>query len=105
MTDRLSAPPGVPSPSPHTTFPPKILIPCPVCASRDFDITYEPWVAELDPAKLYGTATGIHGTQRLVTCKQCGLLYENPRYPADIIVQGYMASDDPGHDSQYAMRV
>lgn len=85
--------------------PAKLLIPCPVCASADFDVTYEPWVTELDPAKLYGTATGIHGTQRMVTCKQCGLLYENPRYPADVIVQGYMASDDAGHDSQYEMRV
>ena len=73
--------------------------------SSDFKVTYEPWVTESDPAKLYGTATGIHGTQRLVTCLECGLLYENPRYPAEVIVQGYMASDDPGHDSQYKMRV
>jgi SAM-dependent methyltransferase len=33
------------------------------------------------------------------------LIYENPRFPAETIVQGYMASDDAGHDSQYAMRV
>ena len=87
------------------TFPAKILIPCPVCASTQFAVTYEPWIDEPDPAKLYGLATGIHGTQRMVTCRQCGLVYENPRYPAEVIVQGYMAADDPGHDSQHETRV
>lgn len=87
------------------TAPVKILMSCPVCGCADFTVTYEPWVDEPDPAKLYGTATGIHGTQRMVTCRECGLLYENPRYPAEAIVQGYMASDDAGHDSQYKMRV
>src|SRR5262249_5028972 len=51
-----------------------------------------------------GAASGIPGTQRLVTCHRCALLYENPRFPAEVIIQGYMASDDAGHDSQHAMR-
>lgn len=84
--------------------PSKILINCPVCDTREFSVTYEPWVDETDPSKLYGAASGIPGTQRLVTCKHCGLLYENPRFPADVIIQGYMASNDAGHDSQHAMR-
>jgi 2-polyprenyl-3-methyl-5-hydroxy-6-metoxy-1,4-benzoquinol methylase len=62
-------------------------------------------VVESDPAKLYGLPTGVRDAQRMVACRQCGLLYENPRYPADVIVQGYMASEDTGHDSQYDMRV
>jgi SAM-dependent methyltransferase len=68
-------------------------------------VLYEPWVEEDDPAKLYGAASGLPGTQRLVTCADCGLVYENPRYPPDVIIGGYMTSDDSGHDSQYPMRV
>jgi SAM-dependent methyltransferase len=73
--------------------------------STEFQVLYEPWVKENDPAQLYGVATGIHGTQRLVKCKTCTLVYENPRYPAEVIVQGYMASHDAGHDSQFSSRV
>jgi SAM-dependent methyltransferase len=79
--------------------------PCAVCGSTHCDVLYEPWVEEHDPAKLYGAASGIPGTQQLVRCRICGLTYENPRYQADVIIQGYMASNEAGHDSQYAMRV
>lgn len=87
------------------TVPEKALIACPVCGSQEFTVTYEPWVAERDPAILYGVAASIQGTQRMVTCRQCSLMYENPRYPADVILQGYAASEDGGHDSQHEMRV
>lgn len=82
----------------------KAPIVCPVCGNGEFSVTIEPVVSETDPAKLYGAASGLPGTQRLVTCKNCGLLYENPRFPAEVIIQGYMASDDAGHDSQHGMR-
>ena len=84
--------------------PSKIEITCPVCECDEFTVTYEPWVDEQDPAKLYGAASGIPGTQRLVTCKRCGLLYENPRFSTETIISGYMSSNDAGHDSQHAMR-
>jgi SAM-dependent methyltransferase len=80
-------------------------IPCPVCGSCRYKVRYEPWVAECDGAALYGAAAGVRGTQRLVVCDGCSLLYENPRYPADVIVEGYAQSNDAGHDSQHAMRV
>lgn len=87
--------------------PAKTPIPCPVCGSNDFRVVHEPWNGEADPAKLYGVSASIQGTQRMVDCRQCGLMYENPRYPADVILQGYAASDDgdSGHNSQYGMRV
>jgi SAM-dependent methyltransferase len=78
---------------------------CTVCDSTDSDTLHEPWVIEHDPEKLYGAASGIPGTQRLVRCRDCGMVFESPRYQADIIIQGYMSSDEAGHDSQYAMRV
>lgn len=78
---------------------------CPVCDASVYRVRYEPWVDEVDPAKLYGAASGIPGTQRLVECSNCGMVFENPRYDADTIVKGYMASNEAGHDSQYPMRV
>jgi len=79
--------------------------PCPVCGSNRKTIKYEPWVHELDPVKLYGAASGIPGTQYLVACNDCGMIFESPRYDAATIVQAYMNSQESEHDSQYPMRV
>ena len=57
-----------------------------------------------DPVVLYGATSGIRGTQTLVTCLDCGVIYENPRYPEEIILQGYAAYQEEAHDSQHAMR-
>jgi 2-polyprenyl-3-methyl-5-hydroxy-6-metoxy-1,4-benzoquinol methylase len=78
---------------------------CSNCGSIRHDVFLEPIINESSPAVLYGAASGIRGAQRLVTCLDCGLIYESPRYPAEVIVKGYMASEEEGHDSQYRMRV
>lgn len=85
--------------------PDKVAVCCPVCESTRQTVLYEPWNLVTDPAKLYGAASGIPGTQTLVRCDDCAMIYESPRYPDDVIVQGYMASNDAGHDSQHHMRV
>lgn len=79
--------------------------PCPVCNSTNEKVFLEPTVNESNPQKLYGAASGIPGTQRLVQCQNCEMIYESPRYDAQTIVQGYMSSQEAGHDSQYSMRV
>lgn len=58
-----------------------------------------------DPVQLYGSANGIRGTQNLVSCAACGLIYESPRFPETLILQGYREADESHHDSQYALRV
>lgn len=78
---------------------------CPVCEGNKSHIFLRPCVKENDPAKLYGAASGIPGTQQLVKCADCGMIFENPRYDAQIIVEGYMASKEAEHDSQYPLRV
>ncbi|GAB4431859.1 MAG: methyltransferase domain-containing protein [bacterium] len=83
----------------------KIEVSCPVCDSRDYKVLYEPWVMEDDPVKLYGAATGIQGTQRIVKCTKCGMIYENPRFPKDVILSGYIETEQSLHDSQYKNRV
>ena len=80
-------------------------VPCPVCGTDDPATLYEPWVTVDDPALLYGTANGVQGTQRIVRCRACGMIYENPRYPEETILAGYMSAADDGHDSQYPQRV
>lgn len=83
----------------------KVSILCPVCQSATSTVVWTPWVDVTDPAKLYGAASGIQGTQMLVRCSGCGLIYENPRYSDEVILEGYMTSEESGHDSQYPMRV
>jgi SAM-dependent methyltransferase len=83
----------------------KIEFPCPVCDSEKREKFLDPWVDEQDPAKLYGAASGIPGTQYLVKCTDCQMIYESPRFDAATIVKGYMASQEADHDSQYPMRV
>jgi SAM-dependent methyltransferase len=83
----------------------KLEVSCPVCDSGHYVVLYEPWVDVTDPALLYGAASGIQGTQRLVRCAGCGMIYENPRYPEDLILRGYTSSNEAGHDSQHGMRV
>jgi len=68
-------------------------------------VVYEPWVNVADPVKLYGATSGIQGTQRLVRCLTCGVIYENPRYPEEAILRGYESYDQQAHDSQHEMRV
>ena len=78
---------------------------CPICGSDDHSLRFKAWVDASDPKLLYGAASGIAGTQNIVECVDCSLLFENPRYHESVILQGYMESDEEGHDSQYPMRV
>jgi len=83
----------------------KTAVPCPICGSGNRRTLYEPWLDVADPKRLYGAASGIQGTQWLVTCVDCDMIYESPRFSAETIIKGYTASEEGGHDSQYPMRV
>ncbi len=80
------------------------IIPCPICESLKYEVWIQPKRLENDPKKLYGAASGIKGVQQLVKCKNCSMIYENPRLPEDLIISGYLTSEDSDHDSQYLMR-
>ncbi len=83
----------------------KLNVSCPVCDSQDYKIFLLPWIDENNPVKLYGAASGVRGTQTLVRCSSCQMIYENPRYGEEVIINGYKKSNVSGHDSQYPMRV
>jgi 2-polyprenyl-3-methyl-5-hydroxy-6-metoxy-1,4-benzoquinol methylase len=82
-------------------------ISCPVCGSTEYEILFKPWRSVTDPVKLFGAASGERGTQQIVRCqnRDCRMVYVNPRYPDEVILQGYEGADDQGHDSQYESRV
>ncbi len=80
-------------------------VPCPVCDTVQFDVMYTPWRDVTDPVKLFGAASGERGTQQIVRCRSCRMIYTNPRYPDDVILQGYEGADDQGHDTQFESRV
>lgn len=83
----------------------KIEVSCPICDSKNYQVKIEPWVEIDDLQILYGAASGIPGTQRLVLCLDCQTLYENPRYPEEVITSGYVSTVEANFDSQHAMRV
>ena len=85
--------------------PQKTDVPCPVCGGVSVRTLYEPWVDVSDPAQLYGAASGIQGTQTIAACETCAMIYETPRYPESVIIEGYVNSEESGHDSQHGMRV
>lgn len=81
------------------------IIPCPLCNAKEFSTLYKPWNIVNDPGALYGAASGLRGTQEIVRCNSCDLIYENPRYSKELILKGYEQSLEGAHDSQYPMRV
>ena len=78
---------------------------CTVCDSSSFKIMYFPKIEVDDPKILYGAASGIPNAQSIVKCKDCGMIFENPRFDSNTVVSGYENSLDAGHDSQHQMRV
>ena len=82
----------------------KAEIPCPVCSGSSRDVLYQPWIEIDDPREIYGAASGARGTQTLVRCRACDMIYESPRYPDEVILESYRSSEEGGHDSQYPMR-
>jgi len=78
---------------------------CTICDSNKSNLFISPDIIEDDPSKLYGAASGIQGAQTLVKCIDCSMIYESPRFPAEIIIKGYEQSNEENHDSQHSMRV
>jgi SAM-dependent methyltransferase len=80
-------------------------VPCPLCGGRSHTVLIEPTARVDDPRRLYGAASGVRGTQRIVRCNACSMMFESPRLPEEAIIAGYASADDAGHDSQHHMRV
>lgn len=82
----------------------RVPVGCPVCESTRQRVLWSPRVKLDDPSVLYGAASGVRDTQRLVACLDCGMVYESPRFPESLILKGYEQARDE-HDSQFSQRV
>lgn len=69
-------------------------IACDLCGSREYKVLIEPEVTEFDPLEVLTASKGIRGTQRIVRCLKCGLVYVNPRINAKIVADSYKDAID-----------
>jgi SAM-dependent methyltransferase len=72
---------------------------CPVCESGGHQIlkpssyTYGTTVAELEAA--YRASSDHALLDQVVRCRQCGMVYINPRLATEVILSGYESVEDP----------
>lgn len=78
---------------------------CNLCGSRDFTVKIKPRKKEFDPDAVFSASHGIMGTQQVVKCRQCGLMYVNPRISAERVVSAYRNSEDELYVSQEKARI
>ena len=78
---------------------------CNLCGGDDSDVLYEPWVTGADLRTVLSASGGIRGTQRIVRCRDCGLIYVNPRPRAELVVDAYASAQDELYVSAAAGRM
>lgn len=69
-------------------------VPCNLCGSTQYRVIITPTVTEVDPATVMSAAGGIRGTQQIVRCTSCGLVYVNPRLRSEAVVAAYQTATD-----------
>jgi len=71
-----------------------VRVSCPLCGGTRYKTLYEPWNINVDPRQVLSASGGVRGTQYIVKCDDCHLIYANPRPRPDIVVNSYAASVD-----------
>lgn len=82
----------------------RVTVCCPICGFDKSTIKIKPWNKVTDVALLYGADNGIQGTQTIVKCDRCDMIYENPRFEDRIILESYKNAQNKVHDSQSEIR-
>ncbi len=71
-------------------------IPCNLCGSRDSTLLYPSTLVNLSPNaddfRCTSAAYGVHPP--IVRCKQCGMVYANPRWDASLVNESYSVVED-----------
>ncbi len=83
-------------------------VPCNLCGSADLETVYEARAdLERDPdlADKFRASSDELLTQPLVRCRQCSLLFVNPRVSSQAMLAGYASGADPAYVSQMPSRV
>jgi SAM-dependent methyltransferase len=84
------------------------IVPCNLCGSTDLETVYEAradFERDRDLASKFRASGDELLTQPLVRCRECSLLFVNPRITAPAMLDGYAAGDDPAYVSQMDARV
>ncbi len=77
-------------------------ISCNLCGQDDFTVIHEKIDAplEIPLTDKFSAAKGILSTDQIVKCKNCGLVYTNPRIKSTIIIDSCAQGDDEVYVSQ-----
>src|SRR3989338_2524628 len=76
---------------------------CNLCGADDYTTVYEARYdqeKDIDLKEKFRASGDETLIDRVVRCKQCGLVYVNPRLKANLIVEGYSEGSDEGFVSQ-----
>lgn len=82
-------------------------VPCNLCGADDYEVIYPPRYEQAKPEEIANTFRSSGDEvllDQLVRCKQCGLMYLNPRLRSDVVLEGYSAGSDEQFISQAAGR-
>jgi SAM-dependent methyltransferase len=83
-------------------------VPCNLCQSTDLETVYDARAdleKDAELAAKFRASSDELLTQPLVRCRQCSLLFVNPRIPAAAMLAGYAEGADPQYVSQMRPRV
>ncbi|MBI5003354.1 class I SAM-dependent methyltransferase [Candidatus Woesearchaeota archaeon] len=77
-------------------------IPCNLCGQNNYNIIYEKidTPLEIPLTDKFSAAKGILSTDQIVKCRNCGLVYTNPRIKSTIIIDSCSQGDDEVYVSQ-----
>ncbi|KAB8027997.1 class I SAM-dependent methyltransferase [Fluviispira multicolorata] len=83
--------------------------PCIICKSNDFKVLkkskYNEDLNEDKLLQLYKSSSDEKLIDQMVCCKECNLVYLNPRVKSNIILNSYTNSDDPTFFEQNNLRI
>jgi len=73
-----------------------ITVPCNLCGRDDYRVrfpaTTEPDALRVDAFRCTHAGYGHH--PQIVECRHCGLVYANPRWPTDTVLEAYTSVED-----------
>lgn len=73
---------------------------CNLCGADSYKVKYKPYNKTFNPEEIFSASGGIRGTQQIVECNVCGLIYVNPRVRQDVVKQAYTNAVDELYVSQ-----
>jgi len=85
-----------------------VYVPCNLCGSREYRVMYAGRVAPVAALteQAFRCTSLQHGDfTNIVQCSRCGLLYENPREPEDVIETRYEQVEDATYEREMEGRV